>query len=629
MFTDETRLLPRNAEAIWQAIGQHAIVSVADLAGTITYVNEQFVNVSGYSREELLGQNHRILKSNVQSDGFWATMWATISAGLVWQGVVCNRNKNGSLYWVQAQISPFFDETGAIEHYVSIRTDITAHVRMQSELELANELSHTLEALNQRKRYLRATLDSLPFLFWLKDAQGHYLAVNQAFAKACKRASTDEVLGLTDLDLWPSAEALHYQKIDNEVMQCQQQKTREDRHMVAGRSRWVEVFIKPLFLENGEVSGTVGFSRDITERKRSDAMLLEKTEQLDAVFDLSPDGFVSFDEKRRVLFVNSAFERMTGLCMSQLVGVNEFEFSCMLAARCTVEGRFCGVEVLRQRGGVDSDGEQIELAFATRRVLQVRLRSGQAINISQILHFHDVTHESEVERVKSEFLTAAAHELRTPMVSIYGFAELLQSQGLEEANRQEVLDIMFKQSQWMITILNNLLDLASIDSRQGKDFVFESIHVQQLMAEVLQEFKLPSGSLAPVLGMPGVPLIILADPKRARQAVLNVLGNAYKYANSHSHVNICVKPLATGVSISVADQGIGMTPDQLARVGERFYRADASGKVPGTGLGMSIVKEIMALHDGSVEFQSELGRGTTVTLLFPVFSQAYLPRSSA
>jgi signal transduction histidine kinase len=245
----------------------------------------------------------------------------------------------------------------------------------------------------------------------------------------------------------------------------------------------------------------------------------------------------------------------------------------------------------------------------------VRQRSGQGGVVSQILCFHDVTHEIEVERTKTEFLTTAAHELRTPMVSIYGFAEILQALPLDQATFKECLDIVLNQSHRMVAILNDLLELSAIDLRHGKDFVFEPVQVQGLLDDVVREFKLPQGKLPPAVGMPGMPMAILADQNRLRQALVHVLANAYKFAKSRDHVSIVVKQADSGVAISVIDQGIGMTAEQVQRVGERFYRADASGKVPGTGLGMSIVKEIMSLHGGSVRIQSEPGQGTTVTLL--------------
>ena len=108
-----------------QALNQHAIVSIADATGKIIYVNDRFCQISGYSREELVGKNHRIVKSDIHPKGFYRDMWRSIVGGNVWQGEVCNRRKNGELYWVESSIVPFMDENGKPYQYVSIRTDIT------------------------------------------------------------------------------------------------------------------------------------------------------------------------------------------------------------------------------------------------------------------------------------------------------------------------------------------------------------------------------------------------------------------------------------------------------------------------------------------------------------------------
>lgn len=118
-----------------QAIDAHAIVSVADLHGNIVYANEKFCQVSGYSSKELIGQNHRIVKSGEHPAEFYADMWHTISGGDIWQGEVCNRSKSGELYWVETSIIPFVDAEGLPYQYISIRTDIT-HVKA-SELAMA------------------------------------------------------------------------------------------------------------------------------------------------------------------------------------------------------------------------------------------------------------------------------------------------------------------------------------------------------------------------------------------------------------------------------------------------------------------------------------------------------------
>jgi PAS domain S-box-containing protein len=132
-----------------QALDAHAIVSLADLSGNIIYVNEKFCEVSGYSSEELLGKNHRIIKSGEHAAEFYADMWYTISGGNIWHGEVCNRSKSGHLYWVDTSIVPFLDAEGLPYQYFSIRTDIT--VRKLAELALAESNARLEEAQNLAK----------------------------------------------------------------------------------------------------------------------------------------------------------------------------------------------------------------------------------------------------------------------------------------------------------------------------------------------------------------------------------------------------------------------------------------------------------------------------------------------
>jgi signal transduction histidine kinase len=186
-----------------------------------------------------------------------------------------------------------------------------------------------------------------------------------------------------------------------------------------------------------------------------------------------------------------------------------------------------------------------------------------------------------------------------------------------------MLGIIYRQSGLMASILNELLDLSRIEARRGKDFVFENVSVQDLVCEVVREFKLPAGRSAPILMAADTPLTVLADHKKAQQAILNILSNAYKYspAGGDVHIELVESPqngdIPPRVGIRISDHGIGMTQEQLGRVFERFYRADASGKIPGTGLGMSIVHEIVECHGGTVKLSSEYGVGTTVTVWLP------------
>jgi signal transduction histidine kinase len=182
----------------------------------------------------------------------------------------------------------------------------------------------------------------------------------------------------------------------------------------------------------------------------------------------------------------------------------------------------------------------------------------------------------------------------------------------------------------MISIINELLDLARIEARRGKDFSIAAVDAQALLQNIVAGFKAPDNRASPVTPAAAGPLWIRADRNKLTQAISNVLSNAYKYSPDGGEVDLVLTespgdgdaPLRIGIRIT--DHGIGMTPEQLARVCERFYRADTSGKIPGTGLGMSIVKEIVELHGGELEITSEVGTGSTVTIWLPDIAAAVL-----
>lgn len=361
--------------------------------------------------------------------------------------------------------------------------------------------------------------------------------------------------------------------------------------------------------------------------------LQERGEQLNAIFALSPDGFVSFDCNRRVNYVSPAFTRLTGLAESQVLGQSERQFARQVGAQCVNGGpQLQDFSALPRADEQDRAGHHrrdlIELERPAKRVLEIGLRQGRSQVISQVLHLRDVTHETEVDQLKSEFLSTAAHELRTPMASIYGFSELMMTRKLSPERQQEVISTIHRQTELMISIVNELLDLARIEARRGKDFSLEDIDLRELASAVMHDFKPPNERPLPAALLPDTPMRVRVDRSKMMQALGNVLSNAYKYSPGGGAVQVRIvrddAPPHAGsprVGIAISDQGIGMTPEQLARVSERFYRADTSGSIPGTGLGMSIVKEIVELLGGSLSLESRFGQGTTATLWLPLATE--------
>jgi signal transduction histidine kinase len=348
-------------------------------------------------------------------------------------------------------------------------------------------------------------------------------------------------------------------------------------------------------------------------------------DQLDAIFALSPDGFMSMTAQGRVNYVSPAFETLTGIDPGQVLGRSAQHVEQLLRRQCDHALPWSGLAALGDaalRGNGTPQRDRIELVRPVRRVLELGLRSGASQAIAKVLSLRDVTHETEVDQMKSEFLSTAAHELRTPMASIFGFAELMMVRKLTPERQAEVMATIHRQTQLMIHIVNELLDLARIESRRGKDFSLETVDLAVLVAELIHDFSPPGQRGAPHLQPTAQPVHVRVDRQKMQQAIGNVLSNAYKYSPQGGDVTLrIVSPADRAlqeVGVQVQDAGIGMAREHLARVSERFFRADTSGNIPGTGLGMSIVKEIIGLLGGRMELASTLGHGTCVTLWLPL-----------
>ncbi len=382
--------------------------------------------------------------------------------------------------------------------------------------------------------------------------------------------------------------------------------------------------------EAGKPLRMIGTHTDINARKQIELQLEEYNQELAVIFDMSPDGIITIDSKHCVRHVNAVFEQLTGLKSLDVLGQHEQLVFDLLNKQCSPPSTFPDLAELQRfekaARKANQKRHQINIEKPSKLVLEVNLLEANVGEISYIVHLRNITNETEIDRMKSEFLSTAAHELRTPMSSIYGYAELLDTQELTPEERTEFLKIILAESKTMATILNDLLDLARIEARLAQDFVMTRIDLPALIQEVAANMAVAHGREPPQLIAKET--MIYADKAKIIQVMNNVLSNAYKYSPKGGAVSVdIVTPnkaiqdsLGIGadfIGICVTDKGIGMTPEQLHHVFERFYRADTSGKILGTGLGLSIVKEIVELHHGNVTIDSVFGKGTTLTLWLP------------
>ncbi|MBY0234327.1 MAG: PAS domain S-box protein, partial [Burkholderiaceae bacterium] len=259
--------------SLLDTIHRHAIVSVADPAGLIIDANAAFTAISGYSREELLGQPHRIVNSGHHPPEFWRALWAAISTGKSWQGEICNRNKNGQLYWVKSIIAPMLDEAGAVMQYISIRTDITAAKRAWQDL------------AEQRERLARI-IDGTHAGTWEWNEQTGEAHFNERWAGIMGRKLAD--LGPLHAQSWqvfvhaddlPRAADLlaRHCRGESDFFECELRFLHASEQWV-----WGQMHGK-LYQRDAQGNPTwiAGTLLDISARKRSEEALLRKQAALD------------------------------------------------------------------------------------------------------------------------------------------------------------------------------------------------------------------------------------------------------------------------------------------------------------------------------------------------------------
>jgi PAS domain S-box-containing protein len=394
---------------------------------------------------------------------------------------------------------------------------------------------------------------------------------------------------------------------------------------------------------DGSLRGYVSILRNITDRKLSEqkikdyadnlkTMVEERTKDLNrALYDAEQardridgilksvgDGLIVTDLYNRVILMNRAEEELLGVRLSEVID-RPIDFAIedkTLRERIknTLDKKQEGYEFDFELSGKDGENPRIIRA----RTSIIKDKSGTHTGIITIMH--DVTYERELDRMKTEFISTAAHELRTPLTSIQGFSELLTTRDdITEEEEKECLSYINTQSVNLANIINDLLDISRIESGKGFSSTKAPSDMGTIITETVHYFQVQSKRHDFDLSLPEKPVEVMVDTDKMRQVLENILSNAVKYSPEGGEIRITGEVVEDHYQVSIEDQGIGMTSDQIEKMFDKFYRADASNTaIPGTGLGMSIVKYLVEAHGGEVWVASTHGRGTTVKFTIPI-----------
>ena len=330
------------------------------------------------------------------------------------------------------------------------------------------------------------------------------------------------------------------------------------------------------------------------------------------------DGLLVVDKSLRVTLVNQAFRKLFGLPEISL------EAPLLDVVRDATVDRLIE-ETLRAGKAMQSELVRADSKTNSERDVEISavpIKDDADLTTGAVVLFHDITQLKQTDKVRRDFVANVSHELRTPLSILRGYIEtLLDNPQTSDKELSRILGVMERHSKRLGLLVDDLLTLARLESRSA-GLQFSDVQLAELFQSVIRDWekKLAEKQLKVVVDLSPDARTIRADETRLHEVLYNLLDNALKYSRENGEIRLRAVQRGPEIVLSVTDNGIGISKDDLPRIFERFYRADKarSRELGGTGLGLAIVKHIAQLHGGRVEAESDLGKGTTIRVSLPV-----------
>jgi len=615
----ELRKEKKEADLFRKALDEVSIVSVFNANLDYEYVNDKFCDLAAMSHDEIVGKNVTEIQLADVSDNEEQQILATVRAGNIYSGTVRNLNRKGEVTWTRIILVPFMNKDAQLVKVLSLRNDITNEVMMLERMEEAENIARLgnweLDFISGKRYWSKGIYRIMDF-----DAE----------------VAPPQSLSLLDMVAPEDKERLN--KDLNNTIAGNDPKSISEFRVVSQKGIWKDVIVntKKRLNSKDKLVAIYGTVQDITEKKTYERQLeeseikyrtlVENSAQMTFTTDVegaytyaSPHlkATIGFDDDeiigKKFAFIHDEDWRKKTIqfYVNQLTeGIDETKFTFPINTR---SGDKLWVEqtatLIRENGKIT--GFRCILHNITDQV-----RSAEAIEEAMRL-------ATEAKEMQQNFLGRMSHEIRTPMNGVVGMVNLLGETKLDE--RQRIYTDSIKESaQNMLRIINDILDITKIES--GK-LVFEEteLDVAQVVSNVIFTLKPAADSKNILIASQidnRVPQKLKADPVRLNQVLLNLAGNAIKFTEKGS-VIITVVPKVTNNSgiileFKVVDTGIGIKKEKLATIFESFTQAeiDTTRKYGGTGLGLTIARQIVEQQLGEISVSSELGVGTTFTFTF-------------
>ncbi|BCL79947.1 PAS domain S-box protein [Ktedonobacteria bacterium brp13] len=606
----------KESEENWRVLAETVpqLVWVAQPDGLIEYQNQRWRDYIGFSSEYALAHEW---SQSLHPDEYQHTL-------TVWHHALetgepyeieyrLKEGQTGAYRWFLARGMPVRDEAGQIVKWFGTCTDIDEQKRAEQRIKASEE-------------NLRVLAETVPQLVWVAQPDGQHEYTNQHWCDY-----TGFTLEQLQSDRWPQLPFIHpddrvgirarwQQALDTGAMYEHEGRLRNGQ---TGEYRWFLTRGTPMRDETGQIIKWFGTCTDIDEQKRIEEALRQSQERIRALINSNIIGIISVEVEGEVIVeANDAWLHMTGYSREDVRNrtlrrgkitppkqAHLFESSIQEIA---TRGQHTPIET----EVVCQDGSRLPVLLGG-----VTFREHPRQIISFML---DNSACKELEQRKDDFISMASHELKTPLTALQLQTQLLAKRLAKQgiSNAAPALSIMEMQGKQLERLIEELLDVSKIQAGR-LEYVQETVDLDALLREITDTMQQtnPSHTLV-VRGV--VQTSLMADRDRLGQVFTNLISNAIKYSPEAQTVEIDLSVSPETVTVSVRDHGLGIPRELRDKVFERFYRATDPQKrsIPGLGMGLYIVAEIVKRHGGTITVDSEVGRGSTFTVTLPLARNA-------